>query len=219
MAENKSDVFATLNAINVNDRTELKDTGTRKLTYLSWVWAWAEVRKRYPDATYEVKLNPETGLPYWRDPDVGIMVYTSVTICNETHTMWLPVMDGANNAMDFKPYEVITKYGKKPVAAARMMDINKAVMRCLAKNLAMFGLGLYIYAGEDLPDGEEAPTEEPKADKKLATREQCEVLAEVYKGDRLKKLLEMNNISALEEMTAEKATDLIRKLNERSMKQ
>lgn len=80
------------------------------------------------------------------------MVYTTVTIDGITHEMWLPVMDGANNAMRFEPYSIKTKFGDKPVAAATMFDVNKTIMRCLTKNLAMFGLGLYIYAGEDLPE-------------------------------------------------------------------
>lgn len=156
MADEKTkDIFLTLNSINVNEHVEQKDTGKQKLNYLSWVWAWQEVRKRYPDATYDIARN-EYNLPYFYDPNCGIMVYTSVTICGETHSMWLPVMDGANNAMKFEPYEITTKFGgTKTVNRATMMDINKAVMRCLAKNLAMFGLGLYIYAGEDLPEENE----------------------------------------------------------------
>jgi len=66
--------------------------------------------------------------------------------------MWLPVMDGANKAMKATAYTYTTKYGEKNVEAATMFDINKTIMRCLTKNLAMFGLGLYIYAGEDLPE-------------------------------------------------------------------
>ena len=80
------------------------------------------------------------------------MVFTKVTIEDITHEMWLPVMDGANKAMKSKPYTYKTKYGEKSVEAATMFDINKTIMRCLTKNLAMFGLGIYIYAGEDLPE-------------------------------------------------------------------
>ena len=153
--------FDTLSVINVNDHTEKKKAGKDRngreieLTYLSWPWAWAEVVKRYPDAQYEIVKNP-AGLPYFHDPESGIMTYTRVTIDGITREMWLPVMDGSNNAMKFVPYEIQTKYGTKPVAAATMFDVNKTVMRCLVKNLAMFGLGLYIYAGEDLPEDEAA---------------------------------------------------------------
>lgn len=146
-----ADVFKELNAVNVNDHTEVKNNGKASLTYLSWAWAWAEVKKRYPAASYTI-VKDEKGLPYFADDRCGIMVYTTVTIDGVTHEMWLPVMDGANNAMKFEPYTIKTRFGDKNVAAATMFDVNKTVMRCLTKNLAMFGLGLYIYAGEDLPE-------------------------------------------------------------------
>ena len=95
------------------------------------------------------------------------MVFTSVTVNGLTREMWLPVMDGANKSMLDHPYtyrvkkyeynqetrkkEFMGNYEEKPVEAATMFDINKTIMRCLTKNLAMFGLGIYIYAGEDLP--------------------------------------------------------------------
>lgn len=157
MAEEKKTAFEILNAVNVNDHTEVKDTGKVKLTYLSWAWAWAEVKKRFPTASYEIiKFD---GLPYVYDEKTGFMVYTRVTIEGVTHEMWLPVMDGNNRAMLDHPYEVKTKYNSFTVQAATMFDVNKTIMRCLTKNLAMFGLGLYIYAGEDLP---EEPDEDVK---------------------------------------------------------
>ena len=99
-----------------------------------------------------------TNLPYFLDERLGIIVYTEVTVDGLTYEMWLPVMDGANKAMRLEPYtyQVFDKYKntyiEKKVDAATMFDINKTIMRCLVKNLAMFGLGLYIYAGEDLPE-------------------------------------------------------------------
>lgn len=152
MAETKKGVFATLNAINVNDHTEVKDNGTDKLTYLSWVWAWQQVKTKYPEVSYEVKH--WDGKPFLYEEALGYMVETSVTIQGETMTMWLPVMDSKNKAMKAQPYSYKTKYGEKWVNAATMFDINTTIMRCLVKNLAMFGLGLYIYAGEDLPQEE-----------------------------------------------------------------
>ena len=151
MADDKNKTtFDILNAVNVNEHTEVKDTGKVKLTYLSWAWAWSEVKKRFPNASYEIiKFN---GLPYVYDENTGYMVYTNVTIDGITHEMWLPVMDGNNKAMLNHPYEVKTKYNSFTVQPATMFDVNKAIMRCLTKNLAMFGLGLYIYAGEDLPE-------------------------------------------------------------------
>ena len=162
--EEKKNAFKILNAVNVNEHTEVKDTGKTRLTYLSWAWAWAEVKNRYPEASYEI-IN-FNGLPYVFDVKTGYMVYTTVTIEGITHEMWLPVMDGNNRAMLDHPYEVQTKYNKFTVQAATMFDINKTVMRCLTKNLAMFGLGLYIYAGEDLP---EVPEEETTTSKQKST--------------------------------------------------
>jgi len=156
-------VFATLSAINLNDKVEKKSN----LTYLSWTYAWSEVKKHYPDANYEVVFFD--GLPYSYDQNTGYMVFTKVTIEGQTHMMWLPVMDGANKAMKLSEYTYATRYGDKTVEAATMFDINKAIMRCLVKNLAMFGLGIYIYAGEDLPEGETAApviTSKPKAEAK-----------------------------------------------------
>lgn len=153
MAETKvKSVFATLNAINVNDHTEVKDNGQTKLTYLSWVWAWQQVKYMYPDANYEVRH--WDGKPFLYEENLGYMVETSVTIKGEMMTMWLPVMDSKNKAMKAQPYSYKTKFGEKWVDAATMFDINTTIMRCLVKNLAMFGLGLYIYAGEDLPQEE-----------------------------------------------------------------
>ena len=162
MPENQQnqDVFLTLYQVDMKDKISEKNTGKAVLKYLPWVDAWAAVRQRFPDATYKI-YKDEHGLPYVYDPASGIMVYTTVTILGETHEMWLPVMDGANNAMKFEPYEITTKYGSKQVAAATMFDVNKTIMRCLVKNLAMFGLGMYVYAGEDMPE----ETEEAKAAK------------------------------------------------------
>lgn len=139
-------VFERLSAINLNGKVEKKDN----LSYLSWSWAWSEVKKAYPSAIYKV-------LPMQEDDDLGFMCHTEVTIEGETLEMWLPVMDGKNKAMKRQPYTYTTKYGEKTVEAATMFDINKTQMRCLVKNLAMFGLGIYIYAGEDLPEGEATP--------------------------------------------------------------
>ena len=145
-------VFETLNKINVNDYTEKKNTGQATLTYLSWSKAWEEVKKIYPDATYEIRRFGEKDLPYVFDEKTGYMVFTSVTIEGITHEMWLTVMDGRNKAMKDVPYDYTTRTGKKSVEAATMFDINTSIMRCLTKNLAMFGLGLYIYSGEDIPN-------------------------------------------------------------------
>ena len=156
-AEKQTSVFTTLNNINVNGHTEKKNG----LTYLSWAFAWAEAKKVCPDVTYEIKTFGENHLPYVYDESTGYMVFTSVTINGLTHDMWLPVMDSANKAMKKEVYTYDTKYKKGVrVETATMFDINKTIMRCLVKNIAMFGLGLYIFAGEDLPETE-VPIKEP----------------------------------------------------------
>ena len=151
----QEDLFKKAIRLNVNDHTDLKNN----LTYLSWAWAWQEFLKICPEATYEIKkfTNPITGktTTYLEDEDFGIMVFTSITARGVTREMWLPVMDGANKAMRRQAYTYVVGKGQnqyeKSVEAVSMFDINKTIMRCLTKNIAMFGVGLYIYAGEDLP--------------------------------------------------------------------
>jgi hypothetical protein len=133
--------FEKLSAINVNEHVEKK----KDLSYLSWAWAWSEVKRACPDARYKMG---ETEY----DEALGFMCHTTVTIEDETLEMWLPVMDGANKSMKKTSYTYSTRFGEKTVEAATTFDINKTMMRCLVKNLAMFGLGLYIFAGEDLPE-------------------------------------------------------------------
>lgn len=161
--EKTKSLFETLSAINCNGHTESKNN----ITYLSWAWAWGEFRKVCPNATYEV-YKDEHNNPFIKTSE-GYMVFTKVTPgapWNEgTLEMWLPVMDANNEAMQDHPREIKTKSRTFTVQAADMFDINKAIMRCLTKNVAMFGLGFYIYAGEDLPEGEE----EPKKDEKPET--------------------------------------------------
>lgn len=152
--------FNDLRTINVNEHTEKKEG----LTYLSWAWAWDVFKQHCPDATYEIGKSAN-GLPYF-ESEAGAMVYTKVTSNGETHEMWLPVMDGKNKAMKSVPYTYSVRDWKtkqqveKTVEAFTMFDVNKTLMRCLVKNLAMFGLGLYIYSGEDLPsEGEPEPVD------------------------------------------------------------
>lgn len=222
--ENKKSVFETLNAINVNDMVEKKKTEKSTLTYLSWSSAWQVVKEKFPDVEYEILRNPETNLPYWYDPLTGYMVFTKVTIGGQTHEMWLPVMDGTNHAMKAEPYEVQTKYKKFTVQAATMTDINKTIMRCLVKNLSIFGLGLYIYRGEDLPtDTEQAqpaqppkPVEKPvqksaqsqvpvKKDTRLITAEMVDIIRKIVgeqgvTGDFIDFICESYKVCKLEDL-------------------
>ena len=134
----KMSVFQTLNAINVQEHVEVKDTGRVKLSYLSWAWAWAEVKKAYPEAFYTIYENKD-GLFYHTDGRTA-WVKTGVTIEGIEHIEYLPVMDNRNNSITL---DKLTSF-----------DVNKAIQRSLTKACARHGLGLYIYAGEDLPEEE-----------------------------------------------------------------
>lgn len=134
--------FQTLNSINVNGKTETKNG----LTYLSWAWAWGELKKLFPDATYTIYENKD-GLFYHTDGYTA-WVKTGVTVNGIEHIEYLPVMDFKNKSI---PADKITSF-----------DVNKAIQRSLTKAVARHGLGLYIYAGEDLPE-EEKKAVDPEA--------------------------------------------------------
>lgn len=139
--------FQTLYDVDIRDRMYDK----QGLTYVPWATAWSEVAKRYPDSTYEIVKFGDTQLPY-TESDLGIMVFTKVTVNGVTREMCLPVMDGANKAMKSVEYKYKVKTGEKTVAAATMFDINKTIMRCLTKNLAMFGLALHLWTKDAAPE-------------------------------------------------------------------
>ena len=168
--EKKKSVFERLSAINVNEHVEKK----KDLSYLSWAWAWSATKRECPDATYKV-------LDTDYDESLGFMCHTTVTIEGETLEMWLPVMDGANKSMLKRSYTYSTRYGDKQVESATTFDINKTIMRCLVKNLAMFGMGIYIYAGEDLPEVDASATVKPEAPKKPET-EEVKKITQLEKG-------------------------------------
>lgn len=174
--------FNELRTINVNEHTEKKDG----LTYLSWAWAWDTFKQNCPDATYEI-LKDSRGLPYFESA-AGAMVFTKVTANEQTHEMWLPVMDGKNKAMKADPYLYTVKDWKtkqqveKTVDAYSMFDINKTLMRCLVKNLAMFGLALYIYSGEDLPEVEPEPIDTEPMLNAIAQAASLDDLKNIYFG-------------------------------------
>ena len=128
--------FNDLYAVNVNGHTEKKNN----LTYLSWAWAWGEIKKRHPDATYTVYENAD-GWNYHTDGRT-CWVKTGVTVNGIEHIEYLPVMDYKNKSISI---ENVTSF-----------DVNKAIQRSLTKACARHGLGLYIYAGEDLPEEEAA---------------------------------------------------------------
>lgn len=130
MQENS--VFSTLNAVNCNEHTERKGN----LTYLSWAWAWQIVKAHYPNAFYTIYESPD-GWNYFTDGRT-CWVKVSVTIQDLEHIEYLPIMDARNQSIPFE--------------AVKSTDVNKSIQRGLTKACARHGLGLYIYAGEDLPD-------------------------------------------------------------------
>ena len=146
MSEN---YFIELNKINVNDKVEKKNN----LTYLSWAWAWGEVKKKHPDATYTIYENNE-GWNYFTDGRTA-WVKTGVTINNIEHIEYLPVMDFRNKSI---PLDNISSF-----------DVNKTIQRSLTKAVARHGLGLYIYAGEDLPEDDKPQKKETPDFEKQAT--------------------------------------------------
>lgn len=229
--------FNKLFSINCNEKTEKKSNGSVELTYLSWCYAWSETKKLYPNAQYEILKFGENRLPYVYDEKTGYMVFTTVEIEGVKHEMWLPVMDSANKAMKDKPYtykvkrwdSTTKKYVQveKIVEAATMFDINKTIMRCLTKNLAMFGLGLYIYAGEDLPENidetenikeEKQKTETRKEEKKkkdekkeiMITEQQKELIKKNFTAEEIKRYLENVGKKKLSELTLVEASNLLK---------
>ena len=153
----KKSVFEALNSVNVNGHTQQKNN----LTYLSWAWAWAEVKKLYPDTIYTIyERETEHGPVNYFTDGRTCWVKTGVTINGLEHIEELPVMDFKNKAI---PYEAVTS-----------TDVNKTIQRSLTKACARHGLGLYIYAGEDLPE------EEKGESKKTTEKEIVENLKALY---------------------------------------
>lgn len=202
-------IFETLNNINVNDKTETKNG----LTYLSWAWAWGEVKKAFPEANYTIyeTTNPEGYVCNYFTDGKTCWVKTGVTINDLEHIEELPVMDFRNKSI---PLENVTSF-----------DVNKAIQRSLTKAVARHGLGLYIYAGEDLPESEK---EEPKPIEKkyVATiNELVKKYATIKKGkeeELIKYYLVKYKVKKLEDLTNEQGIILMKELNtliERSNKQ
>lgn len=143
--EKAKSIFDTLNSINVSDKTEKKNG----LTYLSWAWAWGEVKKKYPDANYVIyERETEYGPVNYFTDGKSCWVKTSVIVNGIEHIEELPVMDFKNKSI--------------PLGNITSFEVNKTIQRSLTKACARHGLGLYIYAGEDLPEEENEKTDKPK---------------------------------------------------------
>ena len=139
--EQENTVFRRLNAVNCNEHTEKKGN----LSYLSWAWAWQIVKSHFPNAQYTIYENPD-GWNYFTDGRT-CWVKTGVTIEGLEHIEYLPVMDQRNQSIPFE--------------SVRSTDVNKTIQRSLTKACARHGLGLYIYAGEDLPDTQQTQFVQP----------------------------------------------------------
>jgi len=166
-----SSVWETLSKIDVSKHTEEKNG----LTYLSWAWAWGKVKDHYPEAkfikhiwTTETYLDnpdrPDRGLPYTRDWDGWAYVMVTVRIGDEEQTELMPVLD----------------YKNKAIQNPDSFQVNTALQRCLAKCCAMHGLGHYIYAGEDLPQGVEKTVSVEDAEGNKKDVQGLQTLAEVF---------------------------------------
>ena len=155
--ERRTLMFNYLSNLDLTEVLEKRD----KLSYLSWANCLELLYKVYPTASFRVVKNPNTGLPFFSDPAIGIFVYTEVTVDGYTTQCFLPVMDFRNKSMKLQPYtyQQWNSYKKifedKTVEAATSFDINKTIWRCLVKNVAIAtGIGLNVFQGEadDIPE-------------------------------------------------------------------
>lgn len=183
--------FELLNSINVNDKTEKKNG----LTYLSWAWAWGEVKKKFPDATYKIyeTTNPQGYVCNYYTDGRTCWVKTGVIIQGIEHIEELPVMDYKNKSI--------------PLENVNSFDVNKAIQRSLTKAVARHGLGLYIYAGEDLPEEERKDSQIDQMDDKQLERieleNKCKVLGIDLKSEKTKTWI----ANKLEESSGRKELD------------
>lgn len=182
--EEINNYFIELNSIDVSDYVETKG-GAVKLNYLSWAYAWGEIKKRYPTANYTVYENND-GWNYFTDGRTA-WVKTGVTINGLEHIEYLPVMNNSNKSI---PLKDVTSF-----------DVNKAIQRSITKAIARHGLGLYIYAGEDLPI--DTPKEEPLP----VTAEQLNRFEEL--GVKLDGVLKKYGIKQITQLTMDEANEII----------
>lgn len=179
--------FEELNSVNLNGKIEKKNG----LSYVSWSYAWQEVKKRFPEATYTIYENND-GLFYHTDGKT-CWVKTGVTVSDIEHIEYLPVMDFKNKSI---PLENVTS-----------MDVNKAIQRSLTKACARHGLGLYVYAGEDLPEevsgeGNATPVNKPSEASLGVQIENCKTEEELSALYNKNKSAITSNDSLLQKMVA-----------------
>ena len=184
MSEEKQNYFIELHSVDVSDYVETKGSAV-KLNYLSWAYAWGEIKKRYPTANYTVYENSD-GWNYFTDGRTA-WVKTGVTINGLEHIEYLPVMNNSNKSI---PLKDITSF-----------DVNKAIQRSITKAIARHGLGLYIYAGEDLPIDTTAEEALP------ITAEQLNRFEEL--GVKLDGVLKKYGIKQITQLTMDEANEII----------
>lgn len=210
--------FQKLNSIDVSDHQEKKNG----LTYLSWAWAWGEVKKQHPEAVYTI-YEAANGCFYHTDGNT-CWVKTGVTVNGIEHIEYLPVMDNRNRSI--------------PLKSVTSFDVNKSIQRCITKACARHGLGLYIYAGEDLPEDDESPQKPPQRPKKepmpaaqpmsektkrLATAEQIDYIVshtddQTYENAMIAFGADLERMSYKQAEALIKRIDDMRRMNEEAMR-
>ena len=168
--------FAKLSRIDVSKHVEKKG----QLSYLSWAWAWGVLMEHYPESVYHFADNEIHA-------DASVTVHCALQVDNVTRSMWLPVMDNRN----------------KSIQNPTSRDISDAKMRCLVKAIAMFGLGHYIYAGEDLPRAELIGEEELKALLDIIELTETDT-------DRLLKHFKVDSLQAMDSAQCRQAMTLLK---------
>jgi len=193
-------VWQTLSVINVNEYTEVKGSGSFKATYLSWSWAWGILMEHYPEATFTNHTNDD-GYPCFFDHNGNAMVRVTLWIGDKSHTE------------DF----MVTDYNNKAIQNPDSFAINTALKRCLVKCMAYFGLGHYIYAGEDLPREEaeavKEAAEEAVSPNRATAAQVRAVKSKITKADNPqdaeKRTLAWAGVKKLSEISSEKAAILL----------
>ena len=177
--EKRSICFNALYEMNLGDKVEKKDG----LSYLTWSEAWKAFKEVYPSATFRVITNPDTKMPYFVDPQIGIMVFVEVTADDLTQQCFLPVLNSSMKPMRLEAYNytVYDKQNKRQIEktceVANMFDINKAIMRALVKCLSLYGLALKLYQGDDLPCENSDDAADNAADSKKTTTRRARTVA------------------------------------------
>jgi hypothetical protein len=184
MTQNKS-VFSTLSEVAINDKVEQKG----KIKYLSWAYSWSLLKQHYPTAQRIVYEDPATGWNYFTDGRTA-WVKVGVIVEGQEHIDYLPIMDFRNQAIT--------------IDKLNQFEVNKSIQRSTAKAIAMHGLGLQLWTGEDLPEGEPtAKTEAPKKAEPKAESELIELKKDTPNWDSVVKYVTTNKAMGVEKIGAQ----------------